>query len=269
MFKIEAGRGYMMPAHFGPRYIGPGTSGWYHDVTAMTVPFLTDREKLSALLPPRFSVAEEAIVSVYFVCNKRVDWLAGRGYNMIGVNASVVYTGETERLEGSYSLVIWENLADPILTGREVQGIPKIFADMPDHSINSGVWRANASHYGHPIIDLEISGLRAPELEEIAAAHEAQKGRDNPMSWRFISPTALGESGLDEYLTFPSENKISKIQVGEGKLNWNTLTWEQNPTQFHIVNTLAALPILEYRPAMVTHGAANLALPDRPTRVLR
>jgi acetoacetate decarboxylase len=268
MLKFEAGRGYMMPAHFGPRYMGPGTSGWYHDVTAMTVPYLTDREKLEALLPPKFSVADEALVTVFFACNKRVDWLAGRGYNMVGVNANVVYQGAKERLEGSYSLVIWENLADPILTGRELQGIPKVFADIPDHSINSGTWRAGASHYGNGIIDMEISGLRAPELEEIAAAHAVQQSRDNPMTWRFISPSGNEDGGVDEYITFPSENKITQMHLGEGKLDWNELSWEQNPTQHHIVNTLAALPILEYRPAMVTRGSTNLILPDRPTRVL-
>ena len=268
MFKFEAGRGYMMPAHFGPRYVGPGISGWYHDVTAITVPYLTDREKLEALLPPRFSVADEAIISVFFACNKRVDWLAGRGYNMIGVNANVVYQGPEERLEGSYCLVIWENLADPILTGRELQGIPKVFADIPDHSINSGVWRAGASHYGNRIIDMSVSDLRAPELEEIAAAHAARQGRDNPMAWRFIPPSASGGAGLDEHLIFPSENKISQLHLAKGELAWNTLTWEENPTQHHIVNTLAALPILEYRPAMVTRGSTNLILPDRPTRVL-
>ena len=269
MFKFEAGRSYMMPAHFGARYAGPGTSGWYRDVTALTVSYVTDREKLAALLPPKFSVAEEAIVSVFFACNKGVDWLAGRGYNMIGVNANVVYQGAEERMEGSYCLVIWENLTDPILTGRELQGIPKVFADIPDHHVNSGVWHAGASHYGNRIVDLKVSSVRAPELEEVAAAHAARQGRDNPMAWRFIPPTGGEGANMYEYFTYPSENHITQMHLGTGELAWNTLTWDQNPTQYHIVNTLAALPILEYRPAMVTRGSTNLILPDRPTRVLR
>ena len=57
--------------------------------------------------------------------------------------------------------------------------------------------------------------------------------------------------------------------LGEGNVDWNRLTWEQNPTQFHIVNALEQLPIVEYRPAMITRGATNLVLPQRPTRVLR
>ena len=268
-FERDPAKSYMMPAHFGGRYTGPNTSGWYRDVTAMVVPYVTDRTKLAALLPDGFEPAEDPVISVYYACNKQIDWLAGRGYNMIGVNADVIYNGKGERLAGTYALVIWENLADPILTGRELQGIPKVFADIPDHSISGDVWRCNASHFGHAIVGIEISALRAPELEEIAAAQKAKEGQDNPMGWRYIQKAGAPDPALDEYTTFPSENHLRQIMLGEGNVDWNRLTWEQNPTQFHIVNALEQLPIVEYRPAMITRGATNLVLPQRPTRVLR
>jgi hypothetical protein len=121
---------HMMPAHFGPRPQPPRASGWYRDVTAMVVSYVTDRDKLAAYLPSPFEVGEQAAVSVTYACNRQVDWLAGHGYNMIAVNASARFRGEEER-EGNYTLVIWENLTDPILTGRETQGIPKVYADIP------------------------------------------------------------------------------------------------------------------------------------------
>ena len=65
MFKLEMPASYMMPAHFGPRYAGEKSSGWYHDVTVMAIPYVTDRDKLAALLPPKFEVAQEAGISVY------------------------------------------------------------------------------------------------------------------------------------------------------------------------------------------------------------
>ncbi|BDW98485.1 acetoacetate decarboxylase family protein [Maricaulis maris] len=269
MFSIDVGKSYMMPAHFGPRYVGPGTSGWYHDVTAITLSFVTDPEALAAYLPPRFRVAEEAVVSVIYACNKRVDWLAGRGYNMLGANAAVVYDGPEEQVEGSYSLVLWENLTDPILTGRELQGIPKLFADIPEHTVNSESWRVGASLYGNKIVDLEVSGVRAPSLEEVAAINAARSGKDNPMGWRHIPPTAGVGDGLDSYFTFPSENHIRQVFIGEGELVWNSLRWDENPTQFHIVNALSELPVLEMRPALITRGSTNLIVPDRPTRPLR
>lgn len=269
MFKRDPAKSYMMPAHFGARYHGPGTSGWYREVTALTVPYVTDGAKLAGFLPEGFVPAEDAVVTVFYACNRQVDWLAGRGYNMIGVNADVTYNGNGETLEGTFSLVIWENLTDPILTGRELQGIPKIYADIPDHSISEDVWRCNASHFGHTIVEMEVSGLRAPELEEIAAGQKAREGKDNPMGWRYIQQAGSFEPKLDEYTTFPSENHITQIMLGKGEIDWKRLKWEQNPTQFHIVNALEALPILEYRPAVLTKGSTNLILPHRLTRPLK
>ena len=50
MFKTDPRRSYMMPAHFGAKYMGSKTSGWYRDVTMMVVPYLTDRDQLAETL---------------------------------------------------------------------------------------------------------------------------------------------------------------------------------------------------------------------------
>ncbi|WP_237444831.1 acetoacetate decarboxylase family protein [Sinobacterium norvegicum] len=258
-----------MPAHFGPRYIGEKSSGWYHDVTMMMVSYRTDREKLAAYLPAPFEVAEEAIITVYYACNKQVDWLAGHGYNMLGVNASVVYQGEKEQLKGSYSLVIWENLTDPILAGRELQGIPKIFADIPDHSVLNNDWQCNASHFGHKIIDLGITDLQPVSAADIAAQQEANADSDNPMGLRYMPAIGgFGPPAINQAVTFPSKSEFSEAYIGTGHIDWQQLTWEQNPTQFHIVNALKDLPVLEMLPAIVTRGKTNLILPERWSRPL-
>lgn len=269
MFTIDPNQSYVMPAHFGPRYIGEKTSGRYRDCTAMTVSYVTDREKLAAYLPAPFEVGEEAVVTVYYVCNKNIDWLAGHGYNMIAVNASVVYQGEKEQLTGTYCLVIWENLTDPILVGREVQGIPKVYADIPDHSVHHNDWRCNASHFGHKILDLSISKLVAIPAEDIAAEQNAQEGKDHPMTWRYLPAIGgFGQPAVNEAATFPSRNTFTEAWTGEGEVDWCRLTWEQNPTQYHFVNALEALPVLAYLPAIVTKGSTDLVLPDRLTRTL-
>jgi len=270
MFKFNPNENYMMPAHFGPRYRGEKSSGWYHDVTMMAVPFVTDREKLAAYIPAPYEVAENAVVTVFYARNRDVDWLAGHGYNLLGVNASVVYKGEKETIEGTYTLVMWENLTDPILTGRELQGIPKLFADIPDHTIANGKWNTSASHFGNKIVDLSVENLRAPTAEELFAGQQAQEGKDNPMGLRYMPMAGgFGPAALQEPTTFPSESSFTDIQLGQGSIDWNTLTWEQNPTQFHIVNALAELPVLAYLPSLVTKGSTNLILPDRLPRALR
>jgi acetoacetate decarboxylase len=269
MFKFDPNNSYMMPAHFGPRYMGEKTSGWYHDVTNIIVPYLTDRDKLAAYLPEPFEVGEEPVVSVLYACNKNVDWLAGYGYNLIGINASVVFNGEKDKLAGFFTLVMWENLTDPILTGRECQGIPKIYADIPDHSVIAGQWRVNASHFGHKILDIAMDDLRVPTPEEVKANEKAREGKENWMGWRYLPGVSGFGKTVSEATVFPSETVITEGWTGKGKIEWNRLAWEQNPTQFHIVNALADLPILEYLPAFVTKGSTNLFVPDLLPRSLR
>ena len=267
MFKFKPYESYVMPAHFGPMPRNEKSSGWYRDVTTMLVPYLTDREKLAAHLPEPFTVGEQAIVTVAYACSKDVDWLAGRGYNLIAVTCSAVFNGENETLEGQYSLVWWENLADAILSGREMTGIPKIFADIPDHSVVDGQWHSSVSHFDSQILDMSIKNLRTPTLEEIEAAQKPQD-KDHPMAFRYLPVVGGFGATVKEPTTFPSDSVYTAAWVGEGKINWNHLTWEQNPTQCHIVNALADLPVLEYLPAMVTTGSTNLFVPDRMPRVL-
>ncbi len=265
MFEFDPNSSYMMPAHFGPRPMSPKASGWYRDVTAMVVTYRTDRDLLASYLPEPFEVGEEALVSVFYACNRQVDWLAGHGYNMIAVNASAVFNGHNDKLTGQYTLVMWENLTDPILTGRELQGIPKVYADIPDHSVISGEWHASASHFGHKIVDMGIGDLRPATEEEIEAGQRAQAD-DTPMAWRYLPGVSGFGQTTSEATAYPSENVLTSVEVGEGSIDWHELTWEQNPTQFHIVNALAALPVLEQRPALVTKGSTNLILLDRLPR---
>jgi acetoacetate decarboxylase len=269
VFEFGTQGNYMMPAHFGPRPKSSKTSSWYRDVTSVMVPFLTDPESLAAYLPPPFEVAAEPVVTVSYARNRDVDWLAGHGYNLLAASAAVTYHGKEEVLQGNYCLVMWENLTDPILTGRELQGIPKLYADIPDHQDVDGNWSVTASHFGHRFFDMQVGGLRATTEAEISSYLTAAEGKDNPLAWRYIPGVGGFGVGLDQPTTFPSENHITEAWVAEGGLEWQNLSWEQNPTQHHIINALAALPVKEYLPAMVTRGSSNLVLPERLPRALR
>ena len=50
--------------------------------------------------------------------------------------------------------------------------------------------------------------------------------------------------------------KVECLRFGRGKVRFFPTSWEQMPTQFHIVSALAALPQLEAREAwlMTTRG---------------
>lgn len=269
MFTFDPNASYTMPAHFGARKLEPKASGWYRDVTMMVVSYITDREKLAQYLPEPFEVGELPIVTVTFACNKKVDWLAGNGYNLLSVNASAIYNGKTEKMVGNFNLVMWENLTDPILTGRELQGIPKIYADIEEHTQTNNKWQTNASHFGHKFFDMSLSDLREPSETEVEMSKYMREGKDNPMAWRYIPRMSGVGQAISEPTTFPSHTDITEAQVGSGKVVWHPQTWEQNPTQYHIINAIAALPIISYLPAVMAKGAANLILPDNMPRVLK
>lgn len=269
MFELDPHGSYMMPAHFGSRPFSPKSSGWYRDVTSMVFSFVTDPEVVSQYLPAPYRVADEPVVTITYACNREVDWLAGHGYNLVAVSVAAVFEGEEDQLEGNYCLVMWENLTDPILTGRELQGIPKLYADIQDHTVIGGEWRTNVGHFGHKFLDLSVSSLRAPTAEEIAASEAASEGKNNPMAWRLMPGISGFGVALDEPTTFPSENIITEALVGEGAIAWQEQTWEQNPTQFHVVNALAGLPILASLPTLVAKGSTNLIIPERLPRRIR
>ncbi|QFU77880.1 acetoacetate decarboxylase [Halioglobus maricola] len=258
-----------MPAHFGPRPSSPKSSGWYRDVTSMTLSYITDADQVARFLPAPYEVAELPIVTITYARNRDVDWLAGHGYNLVAVSVSARFVGEHEQLDGTYCLVMWENMADPILTGRELQGIPKVFAEIEDHRIEDGRWSTQASHFGHTFLEMSVDGLREPTAEEIAASEAAKAGRDNPMAWRYLPNVGGFGIAASQFTTFPSENIIEEAWVGEGRVDWQIPTWEQNPTQCHIVSALAALPVVTWLPAVVARGSTNLIVPQRLPREIR
>lgn len=258
---------YQMPVAFGPRAAGVKISGWYRDVTSMIVSYKTDREKLQNLLPSTFEVDSEPTVTVVYACNKNIDWLAGHGYNLVGVYAGVKcqVNGETKR--GSFALVIWENLADPILTGRELQGIPKIYAEIPEHQCVDGRWSVAARHFGNQIVALDIAEVRDPRPEEIAQLMAAGADKNNSFAQRYMPGIGGRGTSINESVIYHADTQYKSLKVGVGKVIWPSLTWEQNPTQFHIVNALADLPILGYETALVVECATNLIVPEKPTEV--
>jgi acetoacetate decarboxylase len=266
MFKFDPESIYMMPAHFGPS-LGKG-SLLYGDVTTIAISYLTDRNLLAKYLPEPFEVGPEPLVSVSYAMNREIEWLAGGCYNIIGVDASVVFNGKVDHLAGSYSLVMWENLTDPILGGRETYGIPKVYAEISDHTIYNGVWNSCASYRGHKIVDLRIKDLQPIPSDQVKEIEKMSR-EGNWMGWKYIPKTGEPGAEISHATLFPTEATFKEAWLGAGEVKWHRLTWEQNPTQFHIANALEELPILEYRSAVVLKGSNNLRVLSKPGRALR
>src|SRR5262245_29396614 len=71
---------------------------------------------------------------------------------------------------GRFLAVMWENLADPIITGRGEIGQPKLFAEIPELRIVGGTYHCEASWMGFRFLDLQATELLEPVSETSARA---------------------------------------------------------------------------------------------------
>src|SRR5262245_45823186 len=96
-FEPKPGEYYRMPVFFGPMH---GPRHWPANVqidakttskrTSFGVSFLSDRAQLEAILPDRFSLWGDPVVTVETVYITDIGWLAGRGYNLCDVRLQAI-----------------------------------------------------------------------------------------------------------------------------------------------------------------------------------
>ncbi|MXY81048.1 MAG: hypothetical protein F4Y91_02975, partial [Gemmatimonadetes bacterium] len=166
-YQFQPGVMYLMPTHFGPMTgprRGPDGKGYAcidtPKNTSYSVSFLTNAEQLEELLPEGFLLHGEPVVTVYQTHLKEIEWLAGRGYNMMGVTFPATYTGKRDRAMGPFLTVLWENMTEPILTGREQLGFSKIYCELPDPAVCLGETHVTAHWQGFRFLDMKLTNMR-------------------------------------------------------------------------------------------------------------
>lgn len=262
-FKFKPNTLYQMPAHFGPWPIEKVVH--YSDATILSMQYLTDKDALAALLPEPFQPADEPVVMVYCNMFKGIDFLAGRGYNAVGVDLSAVFDGKKDHFEGRYAAVLWESDFYPVFGGREGQGAPKLYADIPDPSQEGNSWRFHCSEYGTRLIEGEIKNLTAVDDSTVRMMEEMASGTPW-MGWKYIPRTDLSGSDVSYPTVIPATAHLSQAWLGEGSHRFFETTWESTPLSAHIMKGLQTLVVKEYRMAVVLKG--NMDLPIAETRML-
>jgi hypothetical protein len=239
-------------------------------VTAVAVDFLTNRDQLAELLPPRFEVGPQPVVTVCATYMKQIEWLAGRGYNTLGVSFPAVFHGEVDRADGQFLAVLWENLADPIITGREELGFSKVYCELPEPNVLHDEVRCKASWLGFTFLDLKVTNLKPQSREQIEESVSDESG-DGRLHYKYIPKTGeWGQADAEYAVLTPAAmpNQTIEVQsVGKGGIWFQSATWEDLPTLFHIVNALGALEIKEYVGASVTKSVGMKDFSDQ--RILR
>jgi len=253
---------WLMPAHFGPPawaqpWPDPAGEAHYNDVTTIAIRYLTDGVQLRQYLPHPYQLDGPPVVTVTYSMNRGINWLAGGQYNIVGLTVRATYLGERDRVSGDYALVLWENLTDPILTGREIQGIPKIYGDIEDHRTFNGVMGTSLSSRGKTLLEIEAADLT--EMEPTALEQLRAHGADGRLlGWKYI-PNETASRPVVSYATeFPVSTRYSQAWSATGRLQWHPQVWAENPTQAHIVNAMHSLPVESIVSCTVTKGSKIL-----------
>jgi hypothetical protein len=265
---------YRMPTHFGP-LMGPrqGPDGRTFDcvnnpkTTTLSISFLTNPDQLKALLPACYELSSEPIVTVHSSHMTEVEWLAGRGYAMLGVSFPAKFQGKVDKVEGSFLSVLWENLCDPIITGREELGFAKVYSEISEPVITGDKASVTAGWQGFDFLNIDLSNLQ----EETEPSKQNTKQRnDGLLHYKYIPKTgAWGKADVEYPVLSPasgSNTRLLKSFSGDGVLKWNKARWEELPTLYTIVNTLAELEVLEYTQASLAYTIGSDSL--RGQRIL-
>ena len=275
-YSFIAGKMYRMPTHFGP-IMGPrqhpdGRKFECIDnpkTISIAVSFLSNPKQLAALLPDCFDIGDKPIVTVSASYMKEIEWLAGRGYNVLGVNFPALFEGSRDQVRGPFLSVLWENLTDPIITGREELGFSKIYCELPEPRITGNEVQCTAGWMGYNFLDISLTDL-APKSEE-GASDGGEESVDGMLHYKYIPKT--GEWGTPD-VAYPvitpaagGHRKVIKELVGKGTITWTRARWEDLPTQYNVVNAFADLEVLEILGGTLTRSVGGKDLSDQ--RILR
>lgn len=264
---------YRMPVFFGPA-TGPrrdpdgapfdGTKGY--NTTTHTITFLSEADQLREFLPPRFDLYGEPIVNVYFKYMKNVEWLGGRGYNMLGVNIHAVFKGDRDTAPGTLLLVLWENMNEPILTGREELGYSKIYCEIPAPMRVGNTTYCTASWDGFKFLDMSFSNWREPTGAEDKETVVRNADLQGNLHYKYVPRTGeWGKADVEQAILGPKSNpemKVLDTWTADGALKFHPTTWRDMPTQYMVVNALAALEIKLILGARIVRSVGSKDLSD-------
>jgi Acetoacetate decarboxylase (ADC) len=258
--KFDPDYTYRMPVAFGP-LPGPrqtlpdcGPRGGEASIRSLTLRFVSTAEALGELLPPCFEPAGEPIVTVEYTELSDVPWLAGRGYDTFAIKLPARFEGREDTVTGSFVAVVWENMADPIITGREELGYAKLFADLRSSPVERDAHRCVASWDGHTFAELEFENITE-------VAPETGPQDDGVLNFRYVPGVEAGSEPdcMGPVLT-PAVDGVEVVRQAKavGRVRFVRSSWEQLPTFYNVVNALERLPVVSYGECVVRDLRRNI-----------
>lgn len=182
---------------------------------------------------------------------KGLAWLGGGGYSLLGLYIhSVIYSAKDGReYTGACLPVMFENHADPIVSGREELGFPKVFTDIETQT-DQNTLKASLSWGGAkwaefvwPLSDEdhecgEDQGVRLVDAESLLVARRMPGVGDQAKT----APDG-------DYAAYCPSKKAGMKLLSErichkpANLSFKSHGWEKLPTLQHIAEGFEELPI--------------------------
>ncbi|KAI5460930.1 hypothetical protein BGZ63DRAFT_357761 [Mariannaea sp. PMI_226] len=273
------------PIAFGPSpsprqdYVGRKFVSHNSKFKSYSLRFKTSATYLKTLFPTKsFSFQSQGTVAeAMWMCTKldNMAWLGGKGYYFVGfwINGVEYTKTDGDKIYGSYLPLLFENSSDPILTGRDELGMPKLFCDIEVQEAGS------ASTITCSRGEVEVLKLTLGTSEEVqvgehdkggttsgtasqSAGHQSLKD-DGEFVYRYVP--AVGRPGVAdaEYPVFLSKAARSTQRVVErvwrGLPSKSSIQLEEKsqqslPTLHHITQALSQIPVYEILDVKVEEG---------------
>ncbi|KAK0127672.1 hypothetical protein ONS96_007191 [Cadophora gregata f. sp. sojae] len=247
-----------MPLSFGPTpsprqdLNGRARTMGKHSYQTSFVTFKTNKSYLNTLLPSNDFVISSrgAWATATFSVSKlgNLDWLGGRGYSFFGLYIhDVTHTGAADAKEtkGDFLPVLFENMADPIITGREEINFPKVFATL-DEQVSASSYKLSAGWQGTEFCQLSLDGLVAsadaqpvlqtPVLTATSTLSSNEKGTVETLNC-FSSPALPAQEGEKRQKAASATVKFTDLEGMELERAF--------PTLANIVKGLRGIKVVE------------------------
>lgn len=271
---------WRMPIAFGPM---PGPRQSFHGAirsahdstfTTASIKFKTSRTMLQNLFPHTSSTSYRfqnpgtvAYASISQTTLGNMEWLGGSGYNHLGlyIHGVEYVKRDGSVVRGTYMPLLFENLGDPIISGREELGMPKLYTAIDVHR-RATSYRINTSWegavWGNFILsDLEEIDLASPSAS--ASASISGEADDGIIVHRYIPAVgrdSRGRADADYAVFDPYKEELPVPQpkrawkAGKASFKLDALDLDALPTMHHIIERLAELPVYEIMGGKIVEG---------------
>jgi len=273
---------WRMPRAFGPMpgprqtHDSQARDGRASTFITASIKIKTSRTVLQTLFPPgsaswRFqSPGTVAYCSFSQTTLNKMEWLGGSGYNHLGLYIhGVEYVKQDgEVVRGTYMPILFENLTDPIISGREELGMPKLYSAI-DVERDSKSYHIRTSWNGMTWGRFEINDLEeTSQVNESTGKISGDTTDEGILVDRYMPSVGRENKGKADahYTVFdrfseaePKPQPQRILRSSNASVVLNPRDWSALPTLHHIIERLASIPVYQVLSAQVVEG---VSVPD-------